>query len=245
MIKFSSAKTRCIFGAVTLTAAGLLMAVSIKCAVDSGHEQAPIKEITPTITPTLTPTITPPISPSETEELGNYVLLQMKIVNARMSELRKQVLARQIVTVAMDLLPDQEARKQFVTLLAIESKFDSKAKSHVGAVGLGQVMPQFSKEFAAKCGINDLDIADLEVPEINLMISACRFRTLLEIFKGQVSLALVGYNSGASSNQIKQLQELRNLSTVETSSYLSKFMFLKEKTIIEQTKKESEVEKTK
>lgn len=172
----------------------------------------------------------------EATELGNYVLLQMRIVNARMSELRKQVLARQIVTVAMDLLPNQEARKQFVTLLAIESKFDPKAKSHVGATGLGQIMPQFAKEFAAKCGINDLDPADLEVAEINLMVSACRFRTLLEIFKGQVSLALVGYNAGQSSNQVKQLQELRNLSTVETSSYLSKYMYLREKTTLETTK---------
>jgi soluble lytic murein transglycosylase-like protein len=97
-------------------------------------------------------------------------------------------------------------------------------------------MPQYAKEFAAKCGINDLDQADLEVAEINLMVSACRFRTLLEIFDGQVSLALVAYNAGQSSNQVKQLQELKNLSTVETSSYLSKFMYLKEKTTIEATK---------
>ena len=172
----------------------------------------------------------------EATELGNYVLLQMRIVNARMSELRKQVLARQIVTVAMDLLPNQEARKQFVTLLAIESKFDPKAKSHVGAVGVSQVMPQYSQEFAAKCGISNFDPADLEVAEINLMVGACRFRALLEIFKGQVSLALVGYNAGQNSNQVKQLQELRNLSTVETSSYLSKFYYLKEKTTLEETK---------
>jgi hypothetical protein len=177
---------------------------------------------------------------TEAKEIGNYVLTQMKIVNARMSSIRKQVIARQIVTTTMDIFESQEHRKQFVTLIAIESKFNPKAKSHAGAVGIGQVMPQYSKEFAAKCGINDLDTDDLEIAEVNLTVSACRFRELLEIFKGQVSLALVAYNAGANSNQVKQLQELRNLSTVETSSYLSKFMYLKEKTVMEQTKEDEQ-----
>jgi len=172
-------------------------------------------------------------------ELGNYVLMQMKIVNAQMTDVRRQVIARQIVSVAMEIFDNQEARKQFVTLIAIESKFDSKAKSHVGATGLTQLMPQYAPEFAKACGIEKLDPSDLDIAEINLLIGACRFRHLLEIFNGQTSLALVAYNAGASSNQIKQLQELRNLSTVETSSYISKWLFLKEKTNIEIDKEES------
>lgn len=167
------------------------------------------------------------------QELGNYVFTQMKIVNARMTDVRKQVLARQIVSVSMEIFDNQEHRKQFVTLVAIESKFDFKAKSHVGAVGLTQVMPQYAGEFAKVCGISNLDSSDIEMAEINLLVGACRFRHLLEIFSGQTSLALVAYNAGASSNQIKQLQELRNLSTVETSSYISKWLFLKEKTSLE------------
>lgn len=169
-------------------------------------------------------------------ELGNYILLQMDIVKAQMTDVRRQVTTRQIVDVAMTILETQEQRKQFVTLLAIESKFDNKAKSHVGATGMGQIMPAYAKEFATKCGIKDVSADDLQIPEINLTIAACRFRELMEIFPGQVSLALVSYNAGQNSNQIKQLQELRNLSTVETSSYLSKFMYLKEKTNAEQNK---------
>lgn len=223
------------FKSISLVAVATLLQACTGQPAASAVDHTPTPEPTKTVAPAVVQNTTPDLT-AEAAELGNYILLQMKIVNARMSELRKQVLARQIVTVAMDLLQTQEQRKQFVTLLAIESKFDSRAKSHVGATGIGQVMPQYSKEFAAKCGINDLDPADLEVAEINLMVSACRFRTLLEIFNGQVSLALVAYNAGASSNQVKQLQELRNLSTVETSSYLSKFMFLKEKTTIEAAK---------
>jgi soluble lytic murein transglycosylase len=173
---------------------------------------------------------------TQEEELGNYILLQMRIVKSQMTEVRKQVTAKQIVSVAMDILETQEQRKQFVTLLAIESKFDNKAKSHVGATGMGQIMPAYAKEFAAKCGIKNVSADDLMIPEINLTIAACRFRELMEIFPGQISLVLVSYNAGQNSNQIKQLQELRNLSTVETSSYLSKFMYLKEKTNAEQKK---------
>lgn len=177
-------------------------------------------------------------SDSQPVELGNYILTQMKIVNAQMTDVRRQVIARQIVSVAMEIFDNQDARKQFVTLIAIESKFDSKAKSHVGATGLTQVMPQYASEFAKSCGINKLDASDLDIAEINLLIGACRFRHLLEVFNGQTSLALVAYNAGSSSNQIKQLQELRNLSTVETSSYISKWFFLKEKTNIEINKEE-------
>ena len=172
--------------------------------------------------------ITPEVS--QIDELGNYTLLQMKIVNSQMSDVRKQVTAKQIANVAMDILETQEQRKQFITLLAIESKFDSRAKSHVGAVGLGQIMPAYAKEFAAKCGIKEVSTEDLFIPEINLTIAACRFRQLLGIFPGQISLVLISYNAGQNSNQIKQLQDLKNLSSMETSGYLNKFMYLNDTT---------------
>ena len=171
---------------------------------------------------------------TQEEELGNYILLQMNIVKTQMTEVRKQVTARQIVSVAMDILETQEQRKQFITLLAIESKFDNKAKSHVGATGIGQIMPAYANEFAARCGIKGVSTEDLTIPEINLTIAACRFRELLGIFDDQISLVLVSYNAGQNSNQIKQLQELRNLSTIETSGYLNKFMYLQDKSNIEQ-----------
>lgn len=177
---------------------------------------------------------------TQEKELGDYILLQMSIVKTQMTDVRKQITTKQIVSVAMDILETQEQRKQFITLLAIESKFDNKAKSHVGATGIGQIMPAYANEFAARCGIKGVSADDLTIPEINLTISACRFRELLEIFNGNVSLTLVSYNAGQNSNQIKQLQELRNLSTVETSSYLSKFMYLKERSKLEQEAKPNE-----
>lgn len=206
---------------------GLLLAVaSVAC------EPKPYQITNTSVTPAPTPVPTP-ASDAQVAELGNYILTQMKIVNAKMTDVRRQVIARQIVSVAMEIFDNQEARKQFVTLIAIESKFDSKAKSHVGATGLTQLMPQFTPEFAKACGIEKLDPSDLDITEINLLIGACRFRHLLEIFNGQTSLALVAYNAGQNSNQIKQLKDLRNLSSVETSSYLSKWFYLKDKTKLE------------
>ena len=193
--------------------------------------------VNPTATPTAIakPTVSPTLNSSEKDdaELGNYILLQMKIVKAQMSPLRKQILAKQIVNASNDIFTTQEHKKQFVTLIAIESKFDIKAKSSAGAVGLTQVVGKYASEFAAKCGIENLETSDLEVPEINLLVGGCRFRTLLDIFNGQTSVALVAYNSGTASNQIKQLQELRGIDNKETSGYINKFMFLKEKTDIQ------------
>lgn len=235
-------KTSLISSLVAVPVLGLPIAGYIYSSTQTKQDTGTKTElqVTPTPSPVPTPVNIEVSLEKQSQELGNYVLTQMSVVSARMTEIRKQVLARQIVSVAMEIFQTHEERKQFVTLIAIESKFDSKAKSHMGATGLTQVMPQYAAEFAVKCGINKLDPSDLEVAEINLLIGACRFRTLLEIFKGQVSLALVAYNAGLHSNQVKQLQELRNLSTVETSSYLSKWMYVKERTNLELKNQETE-----
>jgi hypothetical protein len=201
----------------------------------SPSPSSPVVEPTPTTTPTAKPTVNAVVNSSEKDdaELGNYILLQMKIVKAQMSPLKKQILAKQIVSAANDIFTTQEHKKQFVTLIAIESKFHIDAKSGAGAVGLTQVITRYAPEFAAKCGVDNIEPGDLEVPEINLLVGGCRFRTLLEVLNGQTSVALVAYNAGLHSDQIKQLQELRSIDNKETANYIGKFFFIKEKADIQ------------
>lgn len=153
----------------------------------------------------------------------------MNIVNFQGSLARKNVLARNIVNVCNDIFSSIEEKKQFITMVAIESKFNSEAVSSAGAVGLTQVIPRYAKEFAQKCGMDDVRQEDLKNPEINLLVGACRFKVLLDTFNGNTAAALVAYNAGAGSDQLKQLKSLRNITNVESSSYVAKWLYLKNK----------------
>lgn len=159
--------------------------------------------------------------------LGNYVLLMMKIVNLDASMAKKNIIARSIVNVSNDIFSNMEEKKQFVTMVAIESKFNPEATSSAGAVGLTQIIPKYAKEFAAKCGIEDVRSEDLKNADINLLIGACRFKSLLDTFNGNTAAALVAYNAGSASDQLKQLKSLRNITNTESSSYVVKWLYLK------------------
>lgn len=168
------------------------------------------------------------VSDQETKELGDYALLMMRIVDANLSDTRKNVIARSIVNVANDIFSTLEEKKQFVVMIAIESRFETDAKSPVGALGLTQIMPQFAREFGRSCGINDLRDSDLINQDINLILGACRFKALLDAFNGQPVPALVAYNAGLASNQLKQLQAMREITNTETASYVVKWVYVKD-----------------
>lgn len=73
----------------------------------------------------------------------------------------------------------------FRSNIAIESAFNPEAESHVGAIGLGQLMP----DTADALGVDPHD------PEDNLRGSARYLLTQLESF-GSAELALAAYNAG-------------------------------------------------
>ena len=164
----------------------------------------------------------------------------MGIVNTDASSAKKNVLARSIVNVSNDIFSTLEEKKQFVTMIAIESKFNSEAVSTAGAVGLTQVIPKYAKEFAERCGMSDVRQEDLKNPEVNLLVGACRFKALLDNFDGNTAAALVAYNAGAASDQLKQLKSLRNITNTESSSYVAKWLYLKDKADAQMRKNKDE-----
>lgn len=81
-----------------------------------------------------------------------------------------------------------------------ESRFDRKAKSSAGALGLAQVMPSTARLFDP--GLIDEDLFDAEV---NLRIGFRFLRQLLDGYQGDLSLALLAYNRGPT--RLKELLE--------------------------------------
>ncbi|HSW60380.1 MAG TPA: lytic transglycosylase domain-containing protein [bacterium] len=77
-----------------------------------------------------------------------------------------------------------------------ESSFNPEAKSHAGAYGLTQIMPQTAK--LLKCDYNKL--AD---PELAIDCSVKFLAALLTYNKGDLIKSLSGYNGGTHSTETK------------------------------------------
>ncbi|MFL5540503.1 MAG: lytic transglycosylase domain-containing protein [Longimicrobiaceae bacterium] len=76
-------------------------------------------------------------------------------------------------------------------LVRTESEFKTSATSHVGAIGLTQLMPATAR--GMRKGVT---VSDLRDPQVNLTIGFKFLRELLDHYKGDKALALTAYNRG-------------------------------------------------
>jgi soluble lytic murein transglycosylase-like protein len=95
-----------------------------------------------------------------------------------------------------------------------ESKYKPEAESGVGAQGLMQLMPGTAKRY--KC-------ANANDPAANVEAGTKYLRWLLKRFKGDVTLALAGYNAGEGNvdknNGVPPFPETQNYVRVITGRY--------------------------
>jgi len=78
-----------------------------------------------------------------------------------------------------------------------ESDFDPRAVSPVGARGLMQLMPPTAREVASHLG-EPWSPQRLTDPAYSVLLGSVYFRHVLEMFDGNLELALAGYNGGPS-----------------------------------------------
>ena len=76
-------------------------------------------------------------------------------------------------------------------LVRLESEFNPRAVSKVGALGLTQLMPSTAKLYDAS-----ITRDKLFEPDVNLRVGFKYLRTLLDMYKGNVRYALLAYNRG-------------------------------------------------
>ena len=100
-------------------------------------------------------------------------------------------------------------------LIATESGFDALAVSPKGAVGLMQLMPDTATRFGVSAsGATPLE-KRLTDPGVNIHAGSRYLRYLINLFPGQLELALAAYNAGEGAvqragNKIPNFKETQN-----------------------------------
>ena len=102
-----------------------------------------------------------------------------------------------------------------------ESKFDPRAASKAGAIGLMQVTPETAKGIALRTGGSKFELSDLYDPELNVRYGCWYLRHLLDAFDGDVRKALAAYNGGRGNVE-------RGIVFAETREYVERVLDARE-----------------
>ncbi len=81
-------------------------------------------------------------------------------------------------------------------LIRQESEYNPRARSHAGALGLMQIMPQTGRGLFRRLGIPGFSSRKLTNPDLSLRLGTFHLKEVLAKFDGQLEKALAGYNAG-------------------------------------------------
>ncbi len=100
-------------------------------------------------------------------------------------------------------------------VIATESGFDPTALSPKGAVGLMQVMPTTAQRYGIEGDKKNTIEKKLQDPRVNIRTGTRYLRAMLDLFSGDLKLALAAYNAGEGAvkragNQIPDYRETQN-----------------------------------
>jgi soluble lytic murein transglycosylase-like protein len=125
-------------------------------------------------------------------------------------EMRRDTLARMLTRKHVDSVTASEWAREFVVygeqaqvnpklLVAIayaESEFNPHARSHAGAIGLMQIVPERNswREYEPRCG--RMSARSLHEPRVNICFGAHIFGEFLTRHHGDSDRALAAYNNG-------------------------------------------------
>ena len=168
-----------------------------------------------------------PVLPTEISDVS-FIRNAITVANPKLPAARIELLIKLLDTVAADVFDSQDHRMYWIALIGVESAYDSSAKSPKNAVGLGQLLPQFRDDFGKTCGLTGFSKTDVLDDFTNAYLSACYFRDLLGRTGNSVPLALVAYNAGPSSLDLKRLSQGSSPSH-EPAAYAAKVWAHKEK----------------
>ncbi|MDX9873260.1 MAG: lytic transglycosylase domain-containing protein [Clostridia bacterium] len=118
-------------------------------------------------------------------------------------------------------------------IMRVESKFDARAVSRVGARGLMQIMPETGRWIAQQMKITEYTDELLFVPEFNLPMGIWYIAYLKDAFQNDTVKVLAAYNAG--EHKVKGWlsagvwtglkQDIAQIPYAETRRYIDKVLF--------------------
>lgn len=111
-----------------------------------------------------------------------------------------------------------------------ESKFDPRAVSRKGALGLMQIMPATAEWIAPRLGVGDFRAEMLFEPETNIRFGAWYLADLSAEFGGSLDVVIVAYNAGrgkvsawlADGDWSGSFEDRENIPYAETRVFLTR-----------------------
>jgi soluble lytic murein transglycosylase len=115
-----------------------------------------------------------------------------------------------------------------------ESSFDPYAVSHAGARGMMQLMVGTAREQAGKIGVGFDSYRLISDPNYNVMLGSAYFQRMLNIWGGNVPLAVASYNAGSGNvgkwvrqygdprGQVDVLKWIEAIPYTETKAYVQR-----------------------
>ena len=108
-----------------------------------------------------------------------------------------------------------------MAVIETESKFNAKAVSNAGAIGLMQIMPKTARSISRELKIKKYNKDSLYNPEINIKIGTYYLKKMLQEFDNDIDLALAAYNAGMG-NIRKWQEQKRTIQFEETRTFVKR-----------------------
>jgi len=108
-----------------------------------------------------------------------------------------------------------------MAVIEVESKFNPKAVSKAGAIGLMQIMPKTAKAVSRELKIKKYNKDSLYNPGINIKIGTYYLKKLLLEFNNDIDLTLAAYNAGMG-NIRKWQEQKKEIPFEETRTFVKR-----------------------
>ncbi len=82
------------------------------------------------------------------------------------------------------------------SIMREESRFQKDVRSPANAVGLMQLLPSTARLVSREVGMDGFNTEMLNIPRVNIELGIYYFKKVLDMFNGDVYLALASYNAG-------------------------------------------------
>ena len=171
------------------TAAPLAVARYASHRTDPAHEQ--VLNFAPAV-PLSDATVGQAWAAAEEKAVEEKTSARDTVIQEKMERYADLGLDRELAETIYDLALEEDIDPDVAFgLVRTESEFKNHATSHVGAIGLTQLMPSTARWL--KPGVQARDLRD---PKVNLSIGFRYLRELIDKYEGDERMALLAYNRG-------------------------------------------------